>query len=175
MEWRQLMIIPEWTPMRDLDFPMRELQEKLHQFTETVYGMTMPYKRITSDRVQDGPFLTAVLWACSEGAARRVGLREIESDDGIIISPPSELLPYRDGPTYEAIEHGLRSLGCTGVAEHIGYRFLPDGAFVHRSIDSAEACYYFRSRREDDGELPYAIQWNLKGIPEGWGQRRPRQ
>ncbi|POA33810.1 MULTISPECIES: hypothetical protein [unclassified Pseudomonas] len=105
--------------------------------------------------------LLSLYWACSEPAFRRAYYRDIENDDMAVCRPPSELLPMGAGATYSQIKNALGSLGSDKFMEYASYRVMSDGAFVHKSLESSSAVYYFRLHDIVDDELPYAILWKL--------------
>ncbi|MEX5596209.1 hypothetical protein [Pseudomonas orientalis] len=108
--------------------------------------------------------LLSLYWACSEPAFRRAYYRDIERDDMAVCLPPPELLPVGAGGTYSQIKNALSSLGSDKFMEYASYRVMSDGAFVHKSLESSSANYYFRSHDIVDDELPYAILWKLSSI-----------
>ncbi|AMZ72743.1 MULTISPECIES: hypothetical protein [Pseudomonas] len=105
--------------------------------------------------------LLSLYWACSEPAFRRAYYRDVENDDMAVRSPPSELLPRGAGETYGEIKKALSSLGSDKFMEYASYRVMSDGAFVHKSLESSLAVYYFRLPDIVDDELPYAILWKF--------------
>jgi hypothetical protein len=161
MDWSEVIRIPKWTPISKLDCDLMILDDYFYKLAENQYCLSAPYNSMSLVEAPGGPFLTSFLWACSEGAARRVYLNNIESDDKVEISPPVEILPYPDSNTYGGILKGLEKIGSKSVMEHAAYRIMSDGAFIHRIIESEIAAYFFRSPKYDDREVPYAIQWNL--------------
>lgn len=47
--------------------------------------------------------------------------------------------------------------------ESATYRVAKDGAFVHRNISAAPYTFFFRSRKDDDDDRCYAIEYRLPG------------
>lgn len=101
--------------------------------------------------------LVSFFWACSEPAFRRAYFRDIENDDMEKCPPPAQLLPPGAGVNYSSIRSSLRSLDPDHFAEHASYRVMSDGAFIHKSLESLRAIYYFRSPKIIESEMPYAI------------------
>lgn len=161
MKWSELINIPKWTSISKLGVDLTEIEEDFYQISNNQYCLSAPYSSMSLEVAPGGPFITAFLWACSEGAAKRVYLNEIEGDDTVNLSPPPEILPHPDQQTYKDIVNGLKALRCKSVLEHASYRIVSDGAFIHRVIESEIASYFFRKPEYDDSEVPYAIQWNL--------------
>ena len=161
MKWSELINIPKWTSINKSGLDLTELEEDFYQISKHQYCLSAPYNSRSLEVAPGGPFITAFLWACSEGSARRVYLNKIELDDTVNLSPPPEILPRPDQKTYKEILTGLKELRCKSVLEHASYRIVSDGAFIHRIIESEIASYFFRKPEYDDSEVPYAIQWNL--------------
>jgi hypothetical protein len=101
--------------------------------------------------------LVSFFWACSEPAFRRAYFRNIENDDMDKCPPPVELLPTGAEMNYGSIRGALRSLDPDHFSEHASYRVMSDGAFIHKSLESLRAIYYFRSPQIIESERPYAI------------------
>jgi hypothetical protein len=161
MEWSELIKIPKWTSIHKLGLDLTKIEDDFYKLSENQYCLSAPYDSMSLEEAPGGPFITSFLWACSEGAAKRVYLNEIESDDKVNVSPPHEILPSPEKKTYKEILNGLKELRCKSVMEHAGYRIVSDGAFIHRVIESEIASYFFRKSEHDSSEVPYAIQWNL--------------
>ena len=117
-----------------------------------------------SDEGEEKLRLLSLYWACSEPAFRRAYYRDVENDDMAVSQPPSELLPAGAGATYSQIKSALSSLGSDKVMEYASYRVMSDGAFVHKSLESSLAVYYFRLHDIFDDELPYAILWKFSSV-----------
>lgn len=161
MDWSEMIRTPKWTPISKLNCELIILNDNFYKISENQYCLSAPYNSMSLVETPGGPFLTSFLWACSEGAARRAYLNNIESDDKVTVYPPSQILPYPDSKTYVSILKGLKQIGLKSVMEHGAYRIMSDGAFIHRVIESKIASYFFRSPKHDDREVPYAILWNL--------------
>ena len=78
------------------------------------------------------PKLVSILWATSDGAARRVYSDEIESDDLQTALPPRELLPLGADCSYVQIVKSLKASGARGISESASYRIMTDGLFIHK-------------------------------------------
>lgn len=100
--------------------------------------------------------LVSVYWASSEPGFRRAYSMDIENDDLAVRPPPTELLPVGADGTYAQIKNALAE---GSYMECASYRVMTDGAFIHKSLDSASASYYFRSPEILSDELPFAIVW----------------
>jgi hypothetical protein len=161
MQWSDLISVKKWSSVHKSDFDMVEIKKDFYKLSDNQYCMTAPYSSSSLEVAPGGPFITAFLWACSEGAARRAYFYEIEADDKSILWPPDDILPFADNGTYGEILKGLKQFGGRSVLEHARYRIMSDGAFVDKVIESALASYFFRKADYDNNETPYAIQWNL--------------
>ncbi|UOP13242.1 hypothetical protein [Pseudomonas palleroniana] len=117
-----------------------------------------------SDEREEKLRLLSLYWACSEPAFRRAYYRDVENDDMAVCQPPPELLPVGAGGTYCQIKDALSSLGSDKFMEYASYRVMSDGAFVHKSLESSFAVYYFRLPDVVDDELPYAILWKISSV-----------
>jgi hypothetical protein len=126
--------------------------------TEDLYQLSESQFAITTDA--DGELrLVSLLWAPSAGSARRAFDYRIELDDHASGRPPPALLPAGASASYQSILGALQ-MSQSSLLQTASYRIMSDGAFIHRSIDSPQAQYLFRSRENIDDE-PYAILWKL--------------
>ncbi|MCA5973951.1 MULTISPECIES: hypothetical protein [Pseudomonas] len=117
----------------------------------------------SSDDTDGKLCLLSFYWAASERAFRRAYYKDVEGDDNAEGMPPPELLPVGAGSTYSQIREALDFKGSQEFMEYASYRVMSDGAFVHKSLESSSAVYYFRSPTSIDNELPYAILWKPHG------------
>ena len=159
--WRRLCSVACWTPLSVVGVPCAPVRDTLYRCGEDAFVLAMPYR---ADLVRDpdnGPFVTVVIWAVSEGAARRVCLLEREQDDDAPGAPPAAMLPPSCTPTYGCVLEAVRILGAAPV-ESASYRVASDGAFLYRSIAVGRWSYHFRGRDDDSGETPFVIQFRLK-------------
>lgn len=124
MEWSELIKIPKWASVSDVGLDLIEIEEDFYKITENQYCFSVPYNSVSLEEAPSGPFITAFLWACSEGAAKRMYLNEIESDDGVSVLPPPEILPSPDKKSYREILERLKGLGCKAVMEHAGFELF---------------------------------------------------
>ncbi len=155
------MNLPEWGPMSQIICGSQEIAPDLHKIEDSQYFLTTPYNSPSLEPALGAPFVSALLWACSDGAALRAVSKEKEKDDNLVCPPPSELVPSTDSITYGQILSRLKFQGVRGILEWAAYR-MTDGDFIHRVIASEIADYYFRGLDDDDDEIPYAILWKLK-------------
>lgn len=161
MLWKELISIPKWTALGQLPFRSSHLGRNLYAIDTNQYCLVTPYANKTFVVKPGGPFVSALLWACGDGAALRAVAGEVEKDEKILVSVPSELLPAEAASSYHTILCGLKSKHWQGISEFAAYRISTDGAFIHRVIDSNLASYCFRSLEKYKDELPYAILWKL--------------
>ena len=157
-DWNWLKALPKGTPLHSLGSSMLQLDADLYRIGIGQYCIGEPSEG------NGEPALVSLLWATSDGAARRVYLNEIESDDLKNALPPRELLPLSADCSYLQIAKFLKASGARGISESASYRIMTDGLFIHKSISSNIAVYYFRSPEIVDDEHPYAILWKLKRL-----------
>lgn len=158
ISWELLCSVKSGVTIETLGQDVAVLDDDVYKLSESQYCLAeIPFN--SSDNI---PRVISMFWACSERAFRRAYFKEVEGDDLVICNPPNELLPPKSEPTYRQILDGLKASGAKGLMEYASYRVMSDGAFVHRSIESGSAAYYFRSPDFDDNELPYAILWKMK-------------
>jgi hypothetical protein len=165
--WGDLKNIAAWTPLTALQHSTRHLGGTLFQLSGTQYLICPP----SNERFERPPgipgFVAALLWAEYEGAARRGILMEVEADKPdfrpLPEPPPVELLLAGAGDTYGSIMAELQAKGYGNFLESATYRVAKDGAFVHRNISAAPYTFFFRSRKDDDDDRCYAIEYRLPG------------
>lgn len=158
--WAQLMKIKRWTPLDELNLSAVHLKDSLYRIEPCVYLQCVSHDRAL--RVSQGQrFVTALLWAQSDGAVQRAQLLRIEDDEPREAVPPSALLPGRDVRRYGPI---LETLAARGVKcqESASYRVATDGEFVQRNIVAPPMTFHFRSLDDDDGDECYAIRYLLE-------------
>lgn len=97
----------------------------------------------------------AILWAASRGAAMRVWHSKIEADDLQLAIPPHYVLP-KDARSYGELTRHLKENEISFL-ESASYRLMVDGAFIHKTISTRGATYYFRALGESADEVPYAV------------------
>jgi hypothetical protein len=123
----------------------------------------VPYKRDLSESGSDR-FITSLLWAGTDDAARRAALLELEADEVTEDSPPPDLLPPRRPVTYGEIVRELKNVQQAEFGETASYRVGSDGASIHRSIVTNSRSFHFRKAEHDDSESCYAIEFRLPEI-----------
>ena len=163
VNWSQYIAFPKWCSLQRAGFQVKEIGDPLYHVKDTLY-VTLNEHNFSESTDQDGPFITSILWAVTEGAARRAINSEVEADSPeISIFPPYELLPNIDSASYRAILEQYISRGINlKLMERATYRGT-DGSFVMRIIDAHPFEYYFRKEEHDGNELPFAISHSLIG------------
>jgi hypothetical protein len=164
--WDELKRIPAWTPLTALRNSTRHLSGTLFQLAPNKYLICPPSNERFEKKAGVPGFIAALLWAQHEGAARRAVLMDVESDHS---QPPSfhepapeELLPPGATDTYGSILAALR-MRERQFLESAAYRIAKDGALVHRNTSAAPYAFFFRNRKDDDGDRCYAIEYRLPG------------
>jgi hypothetical protein len=159
--WRYLQDIPCWTPLKSVRLSASCVGESLYRCSPSAFLIAQPYRaNLVPDR-EAGPFLTMFAWAVSEGAAKRVYLRQKEEDELRRGQPPEEMLPPGCEATYRALLGATRAAGADS-SETASYRIASDGAFLYRSIHAGRWNYYFRGRRDRATESPFVIECRLR-------------
>lgn len=161
ISWTKMKEISKGTSIKKIGVLTEKIGENLYKISDEQYLMANSLRHLPGEGKPEGPFIMSILWASSDGSARRAYFHDIEHDDGAILPPPPELLPHPAASRCGEIVEKLEEMGLS-TTEEADYRVIPDGAFVHRVIDSEIAKYYFRSRKSMDDEPPFAIQWRLK-------------
>lgn len=162
--WAVLCRTPPWTPLRDLNGDAILVERNLYRVGRSAYAVAVP---ITQDLVEGdprAPFLTIIYWAPSDGAARRVALNRVDTDDGATGMPPQSLCVRVGVPTYSSILEAGRLNAKGGPTERATY--ASDGRFVHKVIDLENRRFCFRGVDVDDAETPYAIGVVLLSLRE---------
>lgn len=131
------------------------LEDGVYKISDSKYVLADNFFENGKEKIK----LVSLFWACSEPAFRRAYFRDVENDDLAKCLPPVELLPSGSGMNYGSIRSVLSSLESDQFLEYASYRVMSDGAFVHKSLESRKAIYYFRSSDIIGDELPYAILW----------------
>jgi hypothetical protein len=160
MTLHKLLNTEKYTPINEFAIEIALINSNFGKISENLYIYLTEHNDLTLITQPNGPFISAFLWACDESAAMRIYNHCFEDDKNIQIEPPIELLPKNSGPTYKEI---LKNIKHVGIMESASYRIATDGAYVYKSIRSKYACYYFRNRKTDNNETPFAIQWKMQG------------
>lgn len=168
ISWGDLKNIPAWTPLTALQRSVEHLDGTLFRLSATQYLICPPCNERFERLPGVSGFVAAVLWAPYEGAARRALLMDLEADKPEFRPspepvPPAELLLPDAGDTYGSIIAVLRAERHKNFLESATYRIAKDGAFVHRNISTAPYTFFFRSRKDDNDDRCYAIEYRLPG------------
>jgi hypothetical protein len=160
LSWSTLRTLAVWTPASSLSARLVRIEDDLFRLRTGAYLVCLPYDE-RFEAAAGERFVTALLWAASDGAARRAHLMEIEADDLATGPAPGELLPPGQPQAYGAIMAALKTSGCRNYIERASYRIAKDGAFVHRAIDAPPYSFFFRNPEDDDSDRCYAVQYRL--------------
>ena len=159
LDWADLKSVPRWTRLSQVTTGAVSLGDDLFKVGPGKYLISVPYNRNLEEQGGDR-FITALVWAGTDGAAKRAILMQVEADQISNERPPAELLPPGEPVTYGEIVRELK--GHAGEYEETAsYRIGSDGAFVHRHITTAAFSFHFRKREHDDSEPCYAIEYRL--------------
>lgn len=156
MDWKDICDLTHWLSLKSITPAPEELDEDIVKLGEGMYARPVPYNE-NLDRSDPGcPFAGYVLWAPSDGAARRAMSLDIEAyDQPTELAPPPLLTKY--GATYGEIKDVGKQSGTRLFFESATYRIARDGLFVysHLYVDNLE--FYFRLRRASRKERPFAV------------------
>jgi hypothetical protein len=160
LDWPGLKTLRAWTPLSEVPASATHLGGVLYKLAPSVYVTCVSYNR-RLEEVEGGLFVTMVLWAETDGAARRAQLMEIEADQHADVHPPPEMLLRGQPVIYGEILRELKRGNYGEFREWADYRVATDGAFVQRTVNIPPLSFYFRKLEEDDSERCYAIQYRL--------------
>lgn len=160
LDWARLKALTAWTPLTEVSGSAQHLGGVLYKLGLAAYVTCVPYDRQLQE-TDGGPFVTTLLWAEADGAAKRAQLMQIEADESADLRPPRELLLRGEPSTYGEITRELQDGGYGRINEWAEYRLATDGAFVHRTINCPPLSFYFRTLG-DDADPCYAIQYKLR-------------
>jgi hypothetical protein len=171
MEWKALKEIPAWVPITELPEQPVRVDDVLYYLAPTQYLICPPHNEQLATIPGVAGFLGSLLWAPNDGAARRAALMDVEADavekrPRVEPPPPPELLLSPDATAYGVILARAKSGRHGRHLESASYRIGRDGAFVHRSISVGPTTFFFRSRKDDDSDPCYAIEY-LPAGPRG--------
>src|SRR5262249_51152726 len=150
-----------WTPLSTLRFNKSRIDERLYLLDECAYVFTVPYDRdLTPGRGEE--FVTIVLWASTDGAAKRVMNFNIEADaDQTPSIPPSEMIPVPDARSYAEILAGLNSGDYGKYTETSSFRIASDGKRIYNAIEIKCWTVCFRAIEKDGSTSPFAVMYGL--------------
>jgi hypothetical protein len=159
MSWKYLKALRCWTPLSEMTDSATPLGNGLYGIGQGQYLIAVPHNE-RMERDEKGPFVTGLLWAETDGAAKRAKQMEVEADDSRhTSSPPADLLPG-NARSYGEIIAALKRQG-QSFQEYAEYRVATDGAFVHRTVETGLYSFFFRKVEHDDLDPCYAIQYTL--------------
>ena len=167
IDWDELKCIPSYAPLAELPYVRKQLDERLFQLREDIYLAAVPTNPIGErDR---GPYVTMVMWAESEGAAKRSFNGDVEADvSQPFSSPPAEILLPGAALTYGEIIAALKERGLYESSLRYAKYRMTDGIFINAIIDTQvdnggrRYRFCFRSPECEESAVPYAIHHVLK-------------
>jgi hypothetical protein len=127
-----------WTPLRELSIDTRKLSENVRKIEDCKYLVVV--ESDLAGNAEDGPYVTMIAWAETDGAALRAidGALEADARQSKTQEPPIVLLPGEAASTYGVIIVRLKKLG-ESILESGEYRIASDGAFLHKVVRSSRA------------------------------------
>ncbi len=165
----KIIDLARWTPLPVVVDPIvaaNFVGDALYAIGENVYLSVSRFSNAKFERGENGPYITGIVWAVTEGAVRRATLLQTESDkspDDAVA--PNEFLPEQGNCSYMQILSALKSSKRKVCQETTVYRIALDGAFVHRLIETEDFKFYFRGQADDPSEFPYAVLRKLRASP----------
>lgn len=162
--WSQLLRLPQWTLLSRTGLSPDHLEDVLFKVSESAFLLCAPYDEQLRPLVGDLA-VTAVVWAESEGAARRAVLQQLEADQPTDAQPPAEMLLKPGMKRYGEIREAGRTGSFGSMLEAASYRSR-DGLFVDRRINLPRWTFHFRGLESHDTEPCYAILVRLSDTPQ---------
>jgi len=160
MNWKKLMKIKAWSPVKKCGIDFEFLKEGIYKLGDGAYALTSAYNKSLIEDVKNGPFVNNIFWALDDGAIYRCILQEIECfDERTDISRPPEELTIKNNITYGDLIKSAKTGKYGKYMECAAYR--ADGKFVHKIIDVGKLSYFFLDNAEIKDELPYSIRCTL--------------
>jgi hypothetical protein len=161
MKWSKVFELNGWLSLKTLDSPPEAIGDDIVRLDEGMYALALPYNERLESSDPASPYLGEVLWAPTDGAARRVLSMDVESDDPISsMAPPADLAQHLLGNSHGELKANARRVGIQ-LSERASYRIAGDGAFVYKALEAGNITYFFRKRRSDAKEKPFAISIRL--------------
>lgn len=160
MKLQNLLTTKKWTSLVDVLGGIREesfVGASLYRVDDSIYLFLSKFKLENSKEESVGPFVSGILFAPDDGAAKRVSMSMIEEDLGRHLLPPALLYLRASEFRYSDILSNLKGTHPKVCQESASYRIATDGQFIHRKIETESYTYYFRSMLDDPNEPPYAI------------------
>jgi hypothetical protein len=157
MKWSQVLELSGWLSLKALANSPEAMGDDIVKLHDDMYALTLPYNEHLEISDPANPHAGAVLWAPTDGAARRALAMDVESDHPVSsMSPPDDLAAHLLGSSYGEIKANAMRTG-TQMNERASYRIARDGRFVYKAVEAGNVTYFFRKRRGDLKEKPFAI------------------
>ena len=165
--WEALKAIPLWAPLSSLGIKgLSPIAEDLYRISPQIY--LFAHHEILTEAKVPGPYVTILLWAESDGAAKRAMLQDLEADkDRSNLAPPAEMLYQTGCVTYRQLIAHLKHIGKFQPYTVTGsYRIIKGGDFTATHVNVDNWVFMFRSQKVKAEEPPFAIQFRLKARKE---------
>lgn len=155
-EWPELLALPPWVRLSEAGLVANPLADVLFKLEDGKYLMCVPYDAEMKPLENDYS-ITAILWAETDGAAKRSVLQQLEADARGDATPPAEILLPERAMRYDDVVRVAR-LGAYGsVLESATYR-VGDGQFIDRTIALPRWTFHYRGRHLKGDESCYAVE-----------------
>jgi len=156
VDWEDARSLSGWPPLDDLFPDARPLHDSLYHVGEEQYAFVSDVDQQFTPDQPGRPFVTLLLWAATDEAARRCTLVEPQAQVPRTSKvPPAVLLLGSDG-RYSSLLETKVVRGVGNLAEQAIYD--NSGNFVHKVIAIKGFSFYFIERVVTDDEMPYAIE-----------------
>jgi len=157
--WPELLRLRRWTLLSRSGFSVNQVEDVLFRLHDSAFLVCASYDAQLVPLANDLT-ITAVVWAESEGAARRAVLQQLEADERRDSHPPAGILLRPGLERYGEIKEAGRTGSFGNMLEAASYRGR-DGLFIDRRINFPTWTFHFRGPEDDEGECCYAVQVRL--------------
>ena len=157
--WSQLMGLTQWTLLSRSGLHADHVEDVLYRVDKSAFLLCTPYDGQLRPLGRDVA-VAAIVWAESEGAARRAVLQQLEADEARDVQPPAAVLLRPGVERYAEIRETARTGRFGSMLQAASYR-NSDGLFVDRRINLPRWTFHFRNREDNNFERCYAVQVRL--------------
>ena len=156
--WDDLVGLNSWTLLSKSGIAAQPLGGSLFKIDDGKYIVCVPYDARMAPLADDYS-ITIVVWAETDGAARRAVLQDLEADVRESTLPP-HAMTLNGCVRYGDLAAAAKAGGLGSVLESASYRFS-DGKFSDRRITLPVWTFHFRGQRNNAQEKVYAVQRRL--------------
>ena len=157
--WPELLALPPWVRLSEATVRARPLVDVLFKVEDGKYLLCVPYDAQIKPLENDYS-IAAILWAETDGAAKRAVLQQLEADVRGNATPPSEILLPGGPVQYDEVVREAKSGAHGSLLESAIYR-VGDGLFIDRTIALPRWTFHYRGRRSKGDEPCYAVEYRF--------------